>query len=503
MTLSASELLLVAEEIRELSAGARVQKIGQPDDDRIVVRLFREDEEYALLLVASPAFPRAHFTAEPGPNPRTPPAFCESLRARLMPGKLFDVTVRKGDRVLVLAFDVLVEGLVVRRTLYAELFGRRPNLVLVDERGKILSALYEVPDGNRPIAPDLVYVPPVAMPQKSLTTQTPWSCFDADFSPDGLRGGALSRALDAYYGPRDVAEKVDSCRRELLQDLGRAKKKLEKLAEHVASDRRALARIPEIRAEGECLKANLHAVKRGAKTVELEDWATGEAVRRTVSLDPSKSALENVQARFEEARRLERSAETALQRAELAEAKLADFAAAEAATASAPDREAVDVLRTADLKKGLISPPPALPKPPGAMHESKAEEARKCFRVFTSADGIDMMVGRTAADNDELTFKVANGDDFWFHVRDYPGSHVIVRSRPELPPETLLDAATLAVHFSRADFAGKRDVSWTRRKRVQKPRGAPSGQVSLSEHKTLHLRCDPDRLKRLLGGNRV
>ena len=503
MTLSASELLLVAEEIRELSAGARVQKIGQPDDDRIVVRLFREGDELALLLVADQTYPRAHFVAEPGPNPRTPPPFCESLRARLMPGKLFDVTVRKGDRVLILAFDVLVEGLVVRRTLYAELFGRRPNLVLVDEHGKILSALFETHDGGRPIAPDLVYEPPGAAPQKSLTTQTPWSGFGPDFRPDGLRGGALSRALDAYFGPRDAAEKIAASRRELLQDLARAKKKLEKLAEHVAADRRALDRIPELRAEGEILKANLHEIKRGAKTVELSDWTTSEAVRRTIALDPIKSPLENVQARFEEARRLERSAETARERAELAEAKLADFTAAEAATAEAADRDAVDVLRAAYLKKGLIAPPPPLPKPPGAMRESKAEEARKCFRVFTSADGIDLMVGRTAADNDELTFKVANGDDFWFHVRDYPGSHVIVRSRPELPPETLLDAATLAVHFSRADFAGKRDVSWTRRKRVQKPRGAPPGQVSLSEHKTLHLRCDPDRLKRLMGGNRL
>jgi predicted ribosome quality control (RQC) complex YloA/Tae2 family protein len=123
--------------------------------------------------------------------------------------------------------------------------------------------------------------------------------------------------------------------------------------------------------------------------------------------------------------------------------------------------------------------------------------------VFTSADGLEILVGRTASDNDELTFRVANGDDFWFHVRDYPGSHVVVRSRPELPQETLLDAATLAVHFSRAEFAGKRDVSWTRRKWLQKRRGAPSGEVMLSQHKTLHLRCDPDRLKRLLGPDRV
>ena len=94
--------------------------------------------------------------------------------------------------------------------------------------------------------------------------------------------------------------------------------------------------------------------------------------------------------------------------------------------------------------------------------------------------------------------QVANGNDFWFHVRDYPGSHVVIRARDQLPEETLLDAATLAVHFSRGKAGGKRDVSWTRRKFVAKARGAPAGQVLLSTHKTIHLRVEPDRLARLL-----
>jgi predicted ribosome quality control (RQC) complex YloA/Tae2 family protein len=500
MTLTASELVLVADEIRALAAGARVQKIGQPDDDRLVVRLFQKDEERALLIVTGPPYPRAHFVAEPPPNPRTPPPFCEVLRAALMPGRLFDAATLPGDRVLVLAFDVLAEGIVVRRTLYAELFGRRPNLVLVDEHGKILAALDERAEGERPAERGAPYRRPPEPPRSALVTKTPWAEFGPEFRPAGLGEGGLSRALEAWFTPRETAELLALARRELAQELAKGRKKLEKLAENVAADRRALERIPGLRAEGELLKANLAAVKRGAKTVELEDWSSGAAVRVRVALDPSKSALENAQARFAEARRLERSAETSEARAGAALEKLAAYDAAATEIERADDREAVRALREEFLRRGLLAPPPPPPRAPAATNEP-AE--RKCYRVFTSADGLEILVGRTADDNDELTFRVANGDDFWFHVRDYPGSHVVVRSRPELPPETLLDAATLAVHFSRAEFAGKRDVSWTRRKRVQKARHAPAGQVLLSEHKTLHLRCDPERLQRLLGKGRV
>lgn len=504
MTLTAAELCLVADEIRELAAGARVVKIGQPEPDRVAIRLFREDDERTLLLVASRPFPRAHFADEAGPNPRTPSGFCDALRAHLTPGRLFDAAVLPHDRVLVLAFDVKTDAGVLRRTLYAELYGSKPNLVLVDERRRILAALEESPDGARPIAVDGPYVPPDP-PPKELVPRAPWESFGPDFRPAGLSGGALSRALDAYFAPRDARALLDGEVKDLRQDLARSRKKLEKLRDNVAADLRAVERVPVLRAEGELLKANLAAVKRGAKKVELDEWTSGEAVRRSIALDPSKSALENAQARFDEARRLEKSAETAQLRADAAEHKLGELADADRRVAEAADRDAVRKLRDELLRRGFVAPPPPPPKPPEDRSDakSKVQEQRKCYRVFKSADGLEMLVGRTASDNDELTFRVANGDDFWFHVRDYPGSHVVIRSRPELPPETLLDAATLAVHFSKSEFAGSRDVSWTRRKWVQKHRGAPAGQVLLSQHKTLRLRCDPDRLKRLLGPDRV
>src|SRR5262249_56904922 len=113
-----------------------------------------------------------------------------------------------------------------------------------------------------------------------------------------------------------------------------------------------------------------------------------------------------------------------------------------------------------------------------------------------SADVI--WVGRTARDNDALTFQHARGADWWLHVRDAGGSHVVIRATPgrQLDERTLLDAATLAVHFSALGEEPQVDVQYTLCKHVRKAR-AP-GAVYVSHAKTLRVRVDSARLNRLL-----
>ena len=98
---------------------------------------------------------------------------------------------------------------------------------------------------------------------------------------------------------------------------------------------------------------------------------------------------------------------------------------------------------------------------------------------FESPDGMVVLVGNSAADNDVLTFKVAAQKDFWMHVAGESGSHVVVRN-PEnlesLPRETLRYAASLAARYSKAQNAKKVTVHVARRKDVQKPRGMAAGR---------------------------
>ncbi len=113
---------------------------------------------------------------------------------------------------------------------------------------------------------------------------------------------------------------------------------------------------------------------------------------------------------------------------------------------------------------------------------------RAVARVFRSPDGLTVLVGRSARDNDELTLRLASPRDFWLHVASGAGSHVVVRN-PEgldrLPRETARFAAGLAVTYSQARGGGRTAVHLARRVDVSKPRGAPAGQVSLRRFTTI------------------
>jgi predicted ribosome quality control (RQC) complex YloA/Tae2 family protein len=485
--LSSAELTLLADEIQRLAVPSRVDKVHQPARDRILLRLATDAGDRALLIVASRSFARAHLVEDAPQIPRTPPPFCEDLRRLLTPGRLVRAATLPGDAVLVLEFEVRGDGAVEKRRLVAELFGARPNVVVLAPDGTILAVLAPREGGPRPFLPGERYVEP-RRPAKDLAPKPPFADLGGPPAP------TLSRALELAVSPRESLALLDESRTSVLDALGQEEKKLRRRLANIEADVRGAEEIPRLKREGEILKAHLGEMKRGMKHLDAADWsAGGERVR--IALDPMRTPKEEVAHRFDEARRLERLKVAAAERLAEVDVRLR---ALDAFAARAREAASDDEIAAIRAEAGFAER--AQPALPGKKAPPPKPEPRKPYRTFVSKDGIEMLVGRTASDNDELTFQVANGNDFWFHVRDYPGSHVVIRAREQLPEETLLDAATLAVHFSRADAAGKRDVSWTRRKFVSKARGAPAGQVLLSAHKTIHLRVEPERLKRLLKG---
>jgi predicted ribosome quality control (RQC) complex YloA/Tae2 family protein len=122
------------------------------------------------------------------------------------------------------------------------------------------------------------------------------------------------------------------------------------------------------------------------------------------------------------------------------------------------------------------------------------------FHEIAISGGRSARVGRSAADNDALTLRFARPEDLWLHVRGQKGSHVVVpMGRGEEPSgDILVDAAHLAAHFSDARDQTDVEVIYTRRRHVQKPKGSPPGSVRLLREKTIFLRVDSGRLKRIL-----
>jgi predicted ribosome quality control (RQC) complex YloA/Tae2 family protein len=129
------------------------------------------------------------------------------------------------------------------------------------------------------------------------------------------------------------------------------------------------------------------------------------------------------------------------------------------------------------------------PAPAPRVTPKKTGKAEKIsgVRRYLSTDGYEILVGRAARDNDNLTFRVAQPNDLWMHTGDYPGSHVVVRNptRKEIPQRTLIEAAQLAGKFSQASADAKVVVHYTERKFLSKPKGAAPGLVRLSRFRSI------------------
>ncbi|WP_437923881.1 NFACT RNA binding domain-containing protein [Sorangium sp. So ce291] len=286
---------------------------------------------------------------------------------------------------------------------------------------------------------------------------------------------------------------------------------LERRAEAVRGDLGRLGSVARLQKTGQLLLAQGGRVPRGAAKALLDDWETGGTIE--VALDPARPAKAQAEAFFAKARRYQRG--EAVMRARLAETEraLVAVAALEADVAAAEARpEALEPLaqrarslgvsraELAGVGAGAAGEPGAAGARGGRAGKGKTAP-RLPFHAFRSASGAAILVGRGAADNDALTTKHARPHDLWLHAKGVSGSHVVVPlpKGASCPADVLVDAATLAAHFSDARGEAVCEVSYVPRRHVRKPRGAAPGAVTFDREKVIAVRVEAERLSRLLG----
>ena len=132
--------------------------------------------------------------------------------------------------------------------------------------------------------------------------------------------------------------------------------------------------------------------------------------------------------------------------------------------------------------------------------KSGIKEEKRPFLEFISRSGKKILVGRNAGENEELSTKIARGNDMWFHVESGSGSHVILRyeKRGSFDTEDIMDAAVLALYFSKLRKEEKGDVVYTYCKYVKKPKNSKAGAVTYHNNKTRFISLDREVLNRLL-----
>ena len=418
--------------------------------------------------------------------------FLSLLRRHLVGARVEGMSAVPGDRVAFLdcqrpppASEEEREA-TPRPRLAIELLGRAANLILVargEGREECLGALQAGKPG-RSFERGTAYKLPPARPGPAAAPEVA-----PEVAPDPHTLALGRAAAEALRALEDEAERA-SRHGQLLRAARQGIKRTEGLVEKLEAELADAGRADELEKEADLLKANLRTIPRGAERVELTDW---EGKPRVVVLDPAESVQDRMEALYKKARKL-RSGQIAVgTRLGEVEQRLAD-ARELLAGIEALDPEDEAGLERAEkaLRKLGFLPKEAAPRP--KVQENQGP------RAFRTLEGHEVLVGRNDDENDRLTMRMARGNDLFFHVRGCPGSHVILRVDPKRPPnhESLLDAATIAVHYSKARNRGAVDVSYTPRKWVKKPRGAKPGLVQISNEKTIRAGNDPARLKRVL-----
>jgi predicted ribosome quality control (RQC) complex YloA/Tae2 family protein len=495
-------------ELARVLAGARVRDVVPlpPRDVVLAVTLPGGDPERAparLRLASDPEAPRIHLVGERmRAHKGSVGPFFRAL-AEQLPGRTLRALEQvDGDRIvrLVLERD---DGDAV--ALVLELAGRHANLALLDAADRVVDVLVPPPPskdaGDARLAVGDPWRPPPGRAPSEPGPSLPEAFPLPEQDERDLGATPLSRRVELTLGVQARELRHARLAKELLDRLKRRRKTLERTLAGLADRRAAGAEAERVRQDGELLKAALGRVKRGMTSVELEDWFAPGAPLRRVALEARLAPQENAARFFQRAKKLARDAESVADDAARAEEALARVAELEEA-AAAPDCDPEELDDRA-VAEGLLAPRQDADSARRRTAAAKPEP-RRPYRRFVTDRGTEVLVGRSARDNDELSLKVGRGNDAWLHTADAPGSHVVLRCAKgaEPDPEDVLDAAHLAVHFSPLRGARKADVHVARCKDVKKPKGFKPGLVSLSGGRTLHLAVEEERLARLLDARR-
>lgn len=437
---------------------ARVEKIGVLHGHALVLRLAGTRSLYVYCAPDPPL--RGVCLAAHSPHDTYPHAeWLGAARVTLEQTELVACRPVPGEQVLDLVFS---NGW----RIAVHFFGRRGNAVLVDEREQVRAVWRAVPCHA------------VGAPYARRAAPAP-------VEEHGMRVVPLDE-LVAQVRQLELAETRVAVQRRLQAQRARLHERLRKIEQDLAE----VARAAAYRARGELLKAFYHLLKPGMRAVTVPDYSAATPAEVTIPLDPDKTPQQNMAWYFKKAIKLERGRDVIAARHALT---LREMAA---------NDEQWRVLTTgADVAalRALLQPPTPTGRTErtGRTRPSSATTPTARIGRFTSSDGLLILVGRTAADNDVLTVRMARGNDLWLHTRNRAGAHVVVRMQrvKDVPRVTLREAAQLCAHFSHTPDGALEDVLYVARKHVSKPKGAKPGLVHVAGGKTITVRHNARAMK--------
>ncbi len=301
---------------------------------------------------------------------------------------------------------------------------------------------------------------------------------------------SLSQAVESFFAARDahdrLTQKAAGTVKLVSNNIDRCQKKIALHTENIckAKDRN------KYKIFGDLLTANLYKIETNQEFVVVENYYSETPESIKIPLKPELSPSKNAQRYYKlyaKAKATEEHANTQLKNAEeellYLESVLDSIMRATAYTDITEIREEL-------AEQGYI---------PQSTSKKKKKEKKSPPLEFISSDGYTILVGRNNKQNDELTVKSAFSTDMWLHTKNVPGSHVIIRTNGtgEVPDNTLVEAATIASYFSKAQKGTGIGVDYTLIKNIRKPNGSKPGFVIYETNYTVYVTPDEKLVEKL------
>lgn len=392
--------------------------------------------------------------------------FIQFLRANVEGSKVVSVEQAPGDRLVRLGLDKGGETMNLYLRFYS---GPGANIIITDEENTILDLLYRRPNRNEESG--------------SLFSPAPPQSLEADkFTVRPRNQDSFNQQIEEAYALLSNDQSYQALR---LKVEAKRDRQLRELESSIASQLRSLKaneNFERFKKTADLLSAYQHLIRDNQKQIELTDWESGESV--TIELDPKLKSRQNILLYYEKYQKAKGTYENALTQYELAKKELEER------------QKYYTLLLDESVDQGV-----AIKVFRKELASLKTEqEAKPEVGLRLTSGQFTLLVGRNAKENDELLRRYVRGNDWWIHTRDVPGGYVFIKDMKgkSIPLEVLLDAANLAILFSKAKKAGKADLYYTQVKYLRRAKGGPLGLVLPTQEKNLSVTLDEQRVARLL-----
>lgn len=523
-------------ELNSLLSGKKIGKIYQYDNNTISIFFGKNN----LNISINPELPIVYISDTKEDGAKNPPNFCLVLRKFLSNGILTSVEQQNSDRILIFNFSVVDEiGDKNCYKLVVEIMGKHSNLFLVDSQFKIIDLLkrFSIEENRlRVLMPGIFYKFPVISQKKdpysiskeyydseilssadlnkkiegfgSFSSKEAFGSFEsyssflnkvptpimylnenkitfASFIPfkefelyESISFDSVNELINSYIEKSINSRSFNELKKKLDKVVSDELKKIKNSIKFNEKDKEKYSKYENYKNIGDILAANLYSMKFGMKEVSLYDFYSNEEIK--IQLNPEKSPADNMKIYYDKFSKFKRGYNFNLERALLLEDELNYLNSVSTFISAASDLSELAAIENelADLKY---------------IKKSKDKKGKKielpAIQEFVYSENIKILAGKNNKANDYLTMKLADRNDIWLHVKDIPGSHVVIKSllNDEIEDSVILKAAKIAAYFSSAKGEKAVSVDYTYRKYVKKPSGAKPGFVTYTNEKNIYV----------------